>query len=39
MKKWGVEEKYVGVGNCIVGYADEIPALKPRREDYYLIIK
>lgn len=39
MKKWGVDEKYVGVGNCIVGYAAETPAPKPRREGYCIIVK
>ena len=32
MKKWGVPEGYVGVGNCILGHTDETPAPKPRRD-------
>ena len=37
MKKWGVDEKYVGVGNCILGYADcENPEARPRKSDYIL---
>ena len=32
MEKWGLDENYVGVGNCILGYPDEDPAPKPRRE-------
>ena len=39
MKKWGVDDKYVGVGNCILGYAAEEPAPKPRKEDYCIIVK
>ena len=26
--------KYVGIGNCILGYADEHPEAKPRKENY-----
>lgn len=39
MKKWGVDDRYVGVGNCILGYAAEEPAPKPRKEDYCIIVK
>ena len=30
LEKWGLPERYRGVGNCILGYADEEPAAKPR---------
>lgn len=35
LKKWGVDEHYIGVGHCLLGYAaaDPQPA-KPRREDF-----
>lgn len=37
MKKWGVSEDYVGIGNCILGYADcEHPEARPRKSDYIL---
>ena len=36
MKTWGVPEGYVGVGNCILGYADESPEAKPRKEGYVI---
>ena len=36
MKKWGLDERYVGVGNCILGYADEAPVAKPRKEGYII---
>ena len=36
MKKWGVPEGYVGVGNCILGYADEAPEPMPRKEGYVI---
>ena len=32
LRKWGLPENLRGVGNCILGYADEDPAPKPRRE-------
>lgn len=30
LRKWGLPETLVGVGNCILGYPDEDPAPKPR---------
>ena len=30
LRKWGLPENLKGVGNCILGYADEDPAPKPR---------
>lgn len=39
MKKWGVDEKYRGVGNCILGHRDgELPEAKERKDDYILKI-
>ena len=32
LKKWGLREDLIGVGNCILGYPDENPAPKSRRE-------
>ena len=39
LKKWGVEGEWIGVGNCILGYPDEDPAMKPRKENgvYYVL--
>lgn len=40
MKDWGIDtEKYVGVGNCILGYALDKPAAKPRKENYVIKVK
>lgn len=40
MKKWGLDEKYVGIGNCILGYSDApYPEAKPRRENYVIFDK
>ena len=36
LKAWGVPEHYVGVGNCILGYAAESPAARPRKENYII---
>ena len=32
LRKWGLREDLIGVGNCILGYPDEDPAPKPRKE-------
>ena len=35
LKKWGIPERFRGVGHCILGYAAEEPALaKPRKADF-----
>lgn len=37
MRKWGLSENYVGVGNCILGYCDgEYPQAKPRKDNYII---
>ncbi|MBE6618504.1 MAG: nitroreductase family protein [Ruminococcaceae bacterium] len=39
MKKWGLSENFVGVGNCILGYRDgDMPAVRPRKENYVIKI-
>ncbi len=38
LRKWGVEGDYIGVGHCVLGYAEEngeAPA-KPRKENYVI---
>ena len=30
LRKWGLKDTLVGIGNCILGYPDEEPAPKPR---------
>ena len=32
LKKWGLREDLKGVGNCILGYPEETPEARPRRE-------
>ena len=36
---WGVEGEWIGIGNCILGYPAEDPAMKPRKENfvYYVL--
>ncbi len=34
LAQWGVEGEYIGIGNCILGYPDEDPVMKPRKPDY-----
>lgn len=37
MKKWGLGDNYVGVGNVVLGYRDMIlPPASPRKEDYII---
>lgn len=37
MKKWGLGEEYVGIGNCILGYSDEPHPQAKARKDGYII--
>ncbi len=40
MKEWGLPEGLVGIGSLALGYASAHPhTVKPRKEDYYRIIK
>lgn len=34
LAQWGVQGDYIGIGHCILGYPDEEPAMKPRKENY-----
>lgn len=37
-KKLQIENDLVAIGSCIVGYPKEIPAVKPRKDDYIRMI-
>jgi nitroreductase len=37
MKKWGLDEKYVGVGNCILGYAATVRSQPAARKENFVI--
>ena len=40
LQKWGIEDKWDGVGSCILGYTDgPLAEAKPRREGYVMKIK
>ena len=32
MKQWGLPDTMKGIGNCILGYPDQLPTGKPRKE-------
>ena len=39
LRRWGLPERLMGVGNCILGYAaGEIPAPKPRKADFVKLV-
>ena len=38
LRKWGLPETLTGVGNCILGYADQQPEAKPRAEGHIVKI-
>jgi nitroreductase len=39
LRQWGLDpEKYIGVGNCILGYAAEEGKAAPRKKDYVKVI-
>lgn len=40
LKEWGIQEDYIGVGHCLLGYpAQEAPEPKPRKEDYIVYVR
>ena len=40
LKQWGVDEKYVGIGHCVLGYANgELKEAIKRKEDYVRFVK
>ncbi|WP_301860690.1 nitroreductase [uncultured Megasphaera sp.] len=40
LRQWGLPEHLVGVGHCILGYADgPVPAAKPRKADFIHYIR
>lgn len=40
LKEWGVEGDYLGVGHCLLGYADgELPKARKRKENYVYYVK
>ena len=40
LKEWGVDDCYIGVGACVIGYPDcNHPEPSPRKKDYVIYIK
>ena len=39
LKQWGIEGDYEGIGNCILGFPDETPAPRPRKENYVYYVR
>jgi nitroreductase len=40
LKEWGLSDNFVGVGFCILGYAEgDVPAPKPRKANYIIKAK
>ena len=35
----GVGDEYEGIANVIIGYPEEIPHAKPRKDNYYKVLK
>ncbi len=40
LKQWGIEGDYIGIGSCILGYADgKQPVPAPRKEKFAIYVK
>lgn len=40
LKQWGIEGDYIGIGSCILGYADgKQPAPAPRKDNFAFYVK
>lgn len=40
LKEWGIDENYVGIGHCLLGYPKTEPTTaKPRKADYIRFVK
>lgn len=40
LKSLGIEGDFVGIGNCVIGYADcEVPTAKPRKENWVYYVE
>lgn len=36
LKEWGIDENFRGIGNCILGYGDESPEAKERKDNFII---
>ncbi len=40
LKQWGIEGDYIGVGHCVIGYADgAVTKAAPRKDDFVVTIR
>jgi len=39
LEKHGIFGNYAGIGNCIIGYPDEAPVGRPRKENYVYFVE
>ncbi len=38
LKQLGIEGEYEGIGNCVLGYPETLPAAKPRKENWVYLV-
>ena len=38
LKTLGIDEEYEGIGNCVIGYPEVTPSVKPRKENWVYYI-
>ena len=38
LKSLGIDEEYEGIGNCVIGYPEVMPSVKPRKENWVYYI-
>ncbi len=39
LEKWGLDDSWIGVGNCILGYPEETPKAGARKDGYVVYVK
>lgn len=39
LEKWGIKGEYTGIASCVIGYPDEEPQMKPRKDNYVYYVE
>lgn len=39
LRKWGIKGEYTGIASCVIGYPDEEPKMKMRKENYVYFVE
>ena len=39
LEKWSIKGEYTGIASCVIGYPDEEPQMKPRKENYVYYVE